>query len=276
VGSERLSVGRVQLLLEALFLEQGVNVPGTVGKAALQWIADWLHLDPWTHFGSQTLAHLVAIQIAPRDAIKYAPVNPTPRWRLIDGYLGACSPIAADEREAIARVVASVLDAADLPRGRELVPADIADACAICRLPFRREARSVITRDPYKPIWLAPTELSRAEVDHIVPISSIGSHTEANLQVVCRACNLAKGAGLTIEPSTEIRYAAEGLADVPRIHLFRLLQWLIKTRGDECHRCGAVDGELTMRPLFPAAPLARAVMAVRCYECVGQEGRQGS
>ena len=36
----------------------------------------------------------------------------------------------------------------------------------------------------------------------------LGDHAVGNLQVICRACNLAKGAGLTIDPDAEIRHAA--------------------------------------------------------------------
>ena len=142
--------------------------------------------------------------------------------------------------------------------------------CAICRLPFGTEPRSVTTRDPYKPVWLAPVELCRPEVDHVVPISSLGTHIESNMQIVCRACNMAKGGGLTIDPTVEVRHASQDLQEVPRIHLFRLLQWLIQTCNAECKSCGSGSGELTMRPIHPQAPLARSTITLLCYDCLDQ------
>lgn len=268
MADERVRVARVELLLEALFLERGTDVSGTVGDAALQWVVEALRLDPWSHFGTEQIAHLVAIQLAPREAIRYATANPVPRWRLVDAYLSSRYDLAEGERQDVARLVATILDAADLGRRGITVPRDRAVGCAICRLPFGREPASVRTRDPYKPIWQAPVELTQPEVDHVVPISGLGRHRPDNLQLVCRACNVAKSDGLTIDPRVEVRYAATDIARVPRIHLFRLLQWLIVTKGDSCSICGTTQAELTMRPIYPDAPLARAVMAVRCYECV--------
>ncbi|HWG07874.1 MAG TPA: HNH endonuclease signature motif containing protein [Solirubrobacteraceae bacterium] len=263
-----LSVARVELLLEALFLQRGIAVEGTVGEAALQWVTETLHLDPWNHFGPERIAHLVAIQLAPREAIRYAPSDPRPRWRIVDGFLATRSDLADDEREAVARLIAGILDDADLARRSAVVPRDRAAACAICRLPFNEEPLSVATRDPYKPIWQAPIELTQPETDHVVPISGVGRHRADNMQVICRACNLAKGDGLTVDVTAELRYAAMDLDRVPRMHLFRLLQWLIMRAGGECDSCGDTNGERTMRPRFDGAPLGRGVMAVRCYDCV--------
>lgn len=267
MGRRALSIARVELLLEALFLQKGIAVEGAVGEAALQWVTETLHLDPWTHIGPERIAHVVAVQLAPREAICYVPSDPRPRWRIVDQFLTARFDLADGEREAIARLIAGVLDDADLLRRATVVPRDRTAACAICRLPFNAEPPSVSTLDPYKPIWQAPIELTQPETDHVVPISGIGRHRADNMQVICRACNLAKGDGLTLDVTAELRYAAMDLELVPRIHLFRLLQWLIMTTGDECGSCGGRDGERTMRPLFDDAPLGRGVMAVRCYEC---------
>jgi hypothetical protein len=264
---ERPGIIRVQLLLEALFLEYGVDTTGAVGRAALQWVAEWLGLDPWAHFGTQALAHLVAVQLAPRTAINYESSNPRPRWRLIDDYLQDRFGLEDAEREGISRLVATVLDRAAANRGPRLISVDGAPFCAICRLPFHSMPASVATRDPYKPIWLAPIELCRPEIDHVVPISSLGTHIEKNMQIVCRACNIAKGDGLNVDPALEVRYAARELPEVPRIHLFRLLQWLIHSRGQQCEQCGSVNDEFTMRPVHRNSPLARATLALRCYDC---------
>jgi len=207
------------------------------------------------------------VQLAPRAALDYQLSNPRPRWRLVDDYLRDRFDLEDGEREGIARLVATILDDAAANRGPQLISVDIAAFCAICRLPFGSKPASVTTCDPYKPVWLAPVELCRPEIDHVVPISSLGTHTEGNMQIICRACNIAKGGGLTIDPAVEVRYASRDLLEVPRIHLFRLLQWLIVTRGDQCEGCHSASGELTMRPVHPQAPLARATLALRCYDC---------
>lgn len=266
--ADRASVGRVELLLEALFLEYGIDTKGAVGKAALQWIAEWLHLDPWFHFGAQTLAHLVAIQLAPRTALTYQSSNPKPRWRLVYDYLKERFRLDDAECERISRLVSAILDSAATTRGPQIISIERALSCAICRMPFDREPTSVRNRDPYKPVWMAPVELCRPEIDHVVPISGLGAHVEGNMQIICRACNLAKGSGLTIDPIVEVRHAGQDLQTVPRVHLFRLLQWLIQTRNAECKSCDSASSELTMRPIHPQAPLARSTVTLRCYDCL--------
>jgi 5-methylcytosine-specific restriction endonuclease McrA len=260
-------VAQAQLLLDALFLAD-TSAEGVLGDAPLEWITEWLGLAPHEYFGRAVLQHLVAVQLAPRGAIAYSTSNPTPRWRLIDRYLASRFPIDAAQREHLARTVSSVLDRAAVGRGRVLLTPPIAGECAICRLPFRGEAVSLATCDPYKPVWEAPDELMRPEIDHIVAISSLGAHELGNLQVVCRACNLAKGAGLVVDYESETRYADVDLAAVPRIHRFRLLQWVIRHDGGRCTVCSRGDGELTMRPVHPDAPLVRSAMSTRCYDCV--------
>src|SRR5262249_34407625 len=149
---------------------------GTVGRAPLQWVTEWLGLDPASHFGEYALRHLVATQLAPRGAIDYDPSNPTPRWRLVEEYLSERYALERDETARLARGVATVLDHAALERGVRLMEADRALSCAICRLPFSEEPESVRTLDPYKPTWQAPEELTKPEIDHVIPISGLGAH----------------------------------------------------------------------------------------------------
>jgi 5-methylcytosine-specific restriction endonuclease McrA len=260
-------VARVQLLLDALFLADASS-EGVLGDAPLAWITEWLGLAPHEYFGRAVLQHLVAVQLAPRGAIAYTASNPTPRWRLIDRYLASRFPLDADQREHLARSVSSILDRAALGRGQALLTPPIAGECAICRLPFHGEPLSLATHDPFKPIWESPDELTRPEIDHIVAISSLGAHERGNLQVICRACNLAKGAGLVVDYASETRYADVDLAAVPRVHRFRLLQWVIRRDDGCCTCCSSAVGELTMRPAHPDAPLVRSALRTRCYECV--------
>jgi 5-methylcytosine-specific restriction endonuclease McrA len=52
--------------------------------------------------------------------------------------------------------------------------------CQICRTPTPKAKRGTI--DPDAP-----------EADHIIPIAAGGDHTYANIQCLCRLCNVAKG-----------------------------------------------------------------------------------
>src|SRR5262249_44767904 len=149
-------VARIQVLLDGLFLLEDTPSGGALGKATREWIGEWLRLDPSDHFGRHALQHLVAIQLAPREAIAYDRSNPRPRWRLIDDYLGERFSLDAGERARVSRLVARVLDRAGAERGLGLLAREQANECAICRLPFTVEPLSVSTRDPYKPTWLAP------------------------------------------------------------------------------------------------------------------------
>ena len=163
--SSAASLERVQLLLDALVMERGALPRGSIGNAAGQWVVEWLRLDPLTAIGPSRIAHLVAIQLAPRAAIDYSVGTPATRWRIVARYLEDRFALHDEECERIARLVATTLDAADARRGREHIPAtQSAEQCAICRLPFRREPESVATRDPFKPIWLAEQELTRPEM----------------------------------------------------------------------------------------------------------------
>jgi hypothetical protein len=114
-------VARVQLLLDALFLSGEGPATGTLGRAPLQWISEWLGLEPSRHFGDAALRHLVAIQLAPRAAIAYDRSNPTPRWKLIRDYLAVRFGLAEEERTHVARLVAAVLDQASAERGPALL-----------------------------------------------------------------------------------------------------------------------------------------------------------
>ncbi|MDQ4145414.1 MAG: HNH endonuclease [Actinomycetota bacterium] len=268
MAPEHPDVAKVQLLLSALFLARTSPREGVLGDAPLRWVSEWLGLGPADHFGEDALRHLVAIQLAPTSAIDYDRTSPTPRWKLVDEYLEDRFALPGEERTPIARLVASILDRASTKRGSELIGPEGAYECAICRLPFLTEPLSVSTRDPYKPTWHAPQELCRPDADHIVPISGLGKHDTGNLQVVCRACNLAKGSGLIIDPDAEIRHSGLSATEVPRIHLFRLLQWLIRRCDGRCSYCGSGTGELTMRIVHPDAPIARATLSLTCYACV--------
>ena len=264
-------LNRIQLLLDALFLGPVTNYGqedlGVLESTPSDWVVQWLGLDPRQHFGIPMLRHLVAIQLAPREAIAYATSNPVPRWKLIGQYLQEQFTIGTMECERVARIVAYTLDTADTERGQLELSVDSAMDCAICHLSFLQTPESVNLRDSLKPIWRAPVELTRPEVDHIIPVSSLGSDEFENLQVICRACNMAKGSGLTIDPSAEIAWSAADSDSIPRIHLFRILQWLIQYGGNGCSSCGKSDSELTMVRKHVNSPIVRSALVVSCYGC---------
>ena len=39
----------------------------------------------------------------------------------------------------------------------------------------------------------------RLEVDHIIPVSKGGEHSEENFQILCKTCNLKKGSKLDVD-----------------------------------------------------------------------------
>src|SRR4051794_10015392 len=99
--AERDDDARVQLLLSGLFLSGEVPHSRVLGRAPLDWIIEWLGLEPSEHFGDEALRHLVAVQLAPRSAIAYDPENPTPRWKLIDRYLAELYEVSDTDRRRV-------------------------------------------------------------------------------------------------------------------------------------------------------------------------------
>lgn len=264
------SAEKAKLILDTLFLKLASSeLSSIIDRSAIEWVTDWLKLDPLTHFDLESLQHLLAIQLAPLPALNYDVVDPMPRWRHIDNYLSErFGFLEKKDRELLARLVAIVLDRADIARSPGAELGDFAERmCRICHLPFDCTPESVLTRDPYKPIWQAYEELTRPEIDHIVPVSGLGTNDPGNLQLVCRACNLAKHSSLELHPRAEIVWAGSRIADVPRMHLLRMLQWLIRRTDGRCLSCGMEGVELTMRPEHPRAPLVRTSMRVTCYSC---------
>src|SRR5262249_54949811 len=152
-------------------------------RATVDWVGEWLGLEPLDHFGRDALRHLVAVQLAPRQAITYDTSNPVPRWRLVEAYLAERTHLSDIDREEVARTIAVVLDHAAVGRHSNVLTSQYPSRCAICRLPFYEIPMSVSTKDPYKPIWRAPDELCRPEIDHIAPVSSLGRHSPENVQI---------------------------------------------------------------------------------------------
>lgn len=223
---------------------------------------------------SDLLMLLASASMAPVDAIAYDTSSARPRWRVIAEHLSARGSGSLEELEVPSRVMASILDAWDSERGavsdhaRERALRATGYRCAICRVPFLGAPESLRSADPYKPYFEAPEELLNPEVDHIVAVSGTGTHRNANMQILCRACNLAKGAGLELSARRELQFCAAPIESVPRIHRFRLLQWCITHGPGLCASCGTGAKELTVRLRYFGAAYMRSNLEVRCYDCV--------
>ena len=218
---------------------------------------------------------MVAMSLAPRAAVAYEASNPAPRWRLVFDYLNCTLTfLNAEELRKVSRRVAVILDNWDERRepGSEASVHRLLrkseNRCAICRLPFHREPASVTTRDVYKPVHEAPAELSRPEIDHIVSLALSGTNVPSNFQVLCRACNAAKGSGLDISTATEVRFAGADLVDVPRIHRFRMFQWIATRVDSRCRGCGDDREEVTVRLRREGMTYVRPNLDCWCYGCL--------
>ena len=214
---------------------------------------------------------MIVVTLAPREAISYDQLNPVPRWKLIQDHVRQDMLSGnSSELEELCRRMAGLLDDWDQGRSQPLGQRRLEGVlqCSICHVRPMSSPPSLLSRDPYKPFHEAPEELLRLERDHVVPVSMSGTRQARNVQVLCRACNLAKGAGLEIPVASELTYASSPLEEVPRAHRFRVLQWVMVTSGGACSVCGLTDNELTMRPGNSNMTLMRANMRAICYQCV--------
>lgn len=241
-------------------------------QSTAQKISDWLGVERPKLCDDPAFIAMVCLALSPVSAIRYRATDPTPRWKYVKEYIDAAAGLESERAERLARIVAGTLDALARPRSpatshHEEILRLQRYRCACCRAPFRETARSVLTQDRLRPVWLAPEELCRPEVDHISPIRWSGDNSFKNLQVLCRACNAAKSDGLRIPINSEALYAQVPLEDVPRIHFFRLLVWLVRDCGGFCSICGRAQSELTMRLIRSNAPLLRCNLRLACYDC---------
>jgi len=95
-----------------------------------------------------------------------------------------------------------------------------------------------------------------------------GDNSIANMHLLCRACNAAKSDGIRISVHREALIARLPRRDVPRMHFFRLIVWLVFDRKGRCDGRGCTQGELTMRLVRPGASLTRANLRLICYACL--------
>jgi 5-methylcytosine-specific restriction endonuclease McrA len=243
-----------------------------VNGAPIEQICQFLGLDRPAIADDPAFPVLMAVALSPESAIRYRVTDSRPRWTYIQYYLKECTTLDERESEVLARRLSRILDDYGTKRARgsahEALIRKQGGSCAICRLQFHTIPHAVRTLDPYRPLWESPEELTTPEVDHIKPIGWTGDNSIANMQLLCRACNAAKSDGIRISVHREALIAQLPRQDVPRIHFFRLLVWLVFDRKGQCDGCGRTHGELTIRLVRPGASLTRANLRLICYTCL--------
>lgn len=197
----------------------------------------------------QRLRLRLALHLAPPSAIAYSLSNPTPRWMLIQRHLVENFSRSADDVEFLAKEVAATLRSWQESRQNvgqyvsTLLSRD-GDRCRCCHIRFdSRRAMSVRTGDPYKPYYAKDPSapMTRATVDHVVPVSGFGSNDLGNLQLLCELCNQGKGA---LDPPLlkhEFLYASHPIVSIPWMHRAKLLYFTLEAADFECSVCVAIQ-----------------------------------
>ncbi|MER6748343.1 HNH endonuclease [Streptomyces fungicidicus] len=217
----------------------------------------------------------LALHLSPKTAISYDRRNATPRWRLIYAHLVDGFAYPAESSEVLARAIARTLDNWDEKREgvtahkNFLIQRD-GNRCQNCLAVLgSTDNVTVVTKDPFKPYYLAPEELLRAEVDHMEAVSTFGTNDRSNLQLLCRLCNSGKGDGLGLSVRQEAQFAGFEIGSSPISYRSALVYWVIERDGRKCPLCGLTDRELTIRPVIDNGSLVRSNMRSACVVCAG-------
>ncbi len=217
----------------------------------------------------------LALHLSPRAAIVYDRRNVTPRWRLIHIHLVDSFGYPAESSESLARSIARTLDNWDEKREgvtahKNLLLRRDGNRCRNCLAILEDKTNiTVVTKDRFKPYYLAPEELLRAEVDHMEAVSTFGTNDRSNLQLLCRLCNSGKGDGLGLSVRQEAEFAGCEIEDASISYRSSLVYWVIERDGRKCGLCDLADRELTIRPVVKDGGLVRSNMRTTCVVCAG-------
>lgn len=224
----------------------------------------------------------LALHLSPAEAITYDSKRTTPRKRLVSEYLQRSHGCSREEADELSVDIVRVLRAWD--ERRETVTGYVTELlasqgfrCASCNVTLAADSLLLVeTRPPYtlqrkdefKPYHLAPAELLAAEVDHIQPISRLGSNQTMNLQVLCRSCNSGKGDRLGLDTRTEAAHAAQPIVSIPRSLRASMAYYVFARAAGACELCECSDAELTVRKLHADGGYLRSNLYSICVRCV--------
>jgi 5-methylcytosine-specific restriction endonuclease McrA len=219
----------------------------------------------------------LALHLSPGPAVAYDPANPAPRHRLIETFITDHFGLARDEASPLARDVAHTLSIWDENRTSVTAHADRllqsqSHCCAHCGVDFDNTPWTLSVKDMYKPYHESREELLQPEVDHIEAISFLGTNDLANLQVLCRLCNLGKGDGLGISVREELRQARTPTNLLPRAYRIRAFYATVLRDKKRCKLCGNThsNSELTVRLRHARGSYVRSNLHTVCVPCARQ------
>ncbi len=208
----------------------------------------------------------LALHFAPRAALEYDPSNPTPRHVLIRKYmvdvLGRRQEFAERASREIAVIVRNLSTSrSPVAHHREDLLRAQRGRCAHCGVLLWPEPRPVRPNDPFKNYAVDLEEWLTPEVDHKMPITSLGTNKPENLQVLCRLCNQGKGDGFPLQTRDELRWCRHQPENADFAHRRRLLYWVLRRDGLD-GRFFPTEGEVSIRLVNEQGGLVRSNLEV--------------